>query len=321
MTIKEVYTKILAALKSRVGHNVMVFSVFLVISALLWWVTILNEDSQADVRMPVTVTHVPDSVTIVSEIPKSISVSLKAKGTSLLQLGWGRVPVFNIDFRQYRVGNAIRLSDPDLKAIARNALGGGEVSVVVPDPLKLAFTTSSPVVLPVHADYIATPGPQATIVGKPVLSADSVKVFSAGRLHSGIEAVTTEPLRLSGLTQITTQRVKIIPPANSRVIPDSVDVTINVEPLILKTRKVPVETVNVPHGQKLITFPSQVEVMYMIPVSAYKSTDPVIRVQADYNTIRHTGSRMINLKVTEASDNLRNVHLANDSAEYIIEHL
>lgn len=118
-----------------------------------------------------------------------------------------------------------------------------------------------------------------------------------------------------------THRVKLIAPANSRVVPDSIDVTINAEPLILKTRKVTVETVNVPEGQKLITFPSQVEVMYMIPVSEYKTTEPKIRVEADYRSIRRHNSRMIYLRVTEASDNLRNVHLASDSAEYIIEQL
>lgn len=173
---------VVAALRSRTGHNIMVFSVFLLISFLLWCVIAFNEDTQADVRMPVAVTNVPDSVTIVSEVPQSISVSLRTKGTRMLQLGWGKVPPFNIDFRMYRSGNKLRLTDPDLKAIARSALGGAEINVVAPDSLILAFTTSSPVRLPVVPDYIVTPGPQATILGKPTLSVDSVKVFSLGRL-------------------------------------------------------------------------------------------------------------------------------------------
>lgn len=294
---------------------------FTVVSGLLWCVTALNEEAQADVRMPVNVTNVPDSVTIVSLPPSSMAVSIRTKGTKILQLNWGGAPSFNIDFRQYRVGNTLRLSEPDLKGIARQALGGVDVTVVSPDSLKLAFTTSHPTILPVVPDYIATGGPQSTIVGKPVLSTDSVKVYTIGRLPASVTAVTTEPLKITSATETTTKRVKLIPPPNSRIIPDSVDITVNVEPLIIKTRKVQVETVNVPVGQKLITFPSQVEVMYMIPVSEYKNSDPVIRVQADYNSLRGGNSRMIQLKITKASDNLRNVHLRCDSAEYIIEHL
>ena len=56
----------------------------------------------------------------------------------------------------------------------------------------------------------------------------------------------------------------------------------------------------------------------MISVSDYKNTDPYIRVTADYNSINDRNSRMIKLRISEASDNLQNVHLASDSAEYYI---
>lgn len=322
MSVKKILGIIKSALSSRRGHNILVFSAFTVIASLLWCVTALNDEAQADLRMPVVISHVPDSVTIVSQVPSAMSVSLRTKGTRLLQYTWGKIPEFNIDFRQYRVGSFVRLAETDLKAVARTALGGSDITVVSPDSLKLAFTTSHPVSLPVVLDYTATPGPQSTIVGTPVLSVDTVKVYSMGRLPSSVNAVASEPLRLTSLTETSTQRVRLIPPANSRIIPDSIDVTVNVEPLILKTRKVTVETVNVPEGQKLVTFPSQIEVMYMIPVSEYKSTsEPVIRVQADYRSTRQGESRTIRLKITKASDNLRNVHLVCDSAEYIIEHL
>jgi hypothetical protein len=60
----------------------------------------------------------------------------------------------------------------------------------------------------------------------------------------------------------------------------------------------------------------------MIPVSDYKTSEPRIRVTADYRSISaSSSSRMIRLRIAEASDNLQNVHLAVDSAEYIIEKL
>lgn len=307
---------------SNTGHSVLVFTVFLLISAMLWWVIALNDEGQADVRMPVKITHVPDSITIVSRVPQNMSVSINAKGTLLMKLNWGRVPDFNIDFRQFRVGNTIRLNDTELKSIARNSFDGANVIVVSPDSINLSFTSQPPVILPVNPDYIVTPGPQATIAGVPQLSVDSVKVYTIGRLPESVEAITTEPLRLNSINESVTRRVALVAPPNSCVIPDSIDMTIKVEPLIFKTRKVTVEAINVPEGKKLITFPAQIDVMYMIPVSDYKTAEPHIRVIADYRTVNtNENTRMVKLRISEASENLQNVHLAADSAEYYIEEL
>ncbi len=320
--LRQLNDKLKFALKTSKGHNLLVFLVFLVIATLLWFVSSLNEEVQADVRMKVKLTHVPDSVTMVSRIPETMSVSLSTKGTQILKLQLGSAPEFEIDYRMYRSGGALRLSNQDLKAIARNALDGASIIVVSPDSLILAFTSQPPVMLPVHLDYNVTPGPNATISGKPSLSLDSVRVYTIGQAPVAVEAITTEPLRINSLAETTVHKVALVAPRGSRVVPDSIDVTIKVEPLIFKTRKVTVETINAPADVKLITFPTQVDVNYMIPVSQYKSTEPHIRVVADYRTIAHKpSSRMIRLKVAEASDNLQNVHLVADSAEFYIEKL
>lgn len=322
MTAKDLLRKFNAVRRSKRGHDALIFCIFLLISALLWCVIAFNDTFQDDIRMPVKITHKPDSVNIVSQTPKYISVSLESRGSEILKLHLSKTPTFNIDFRVYSGNNRLRLSDADLKSIARNALGGAMVSVVDPDSLNLIYTSRAPSLLPVIPDYLITPGPQSSVVGAPELSVDSVKVFSATALPRNLEAITTEPVRLNGITQTTTQRVKLIAPAGSRVDPDSVNITFKVEPLILKTRKVTVEAINVPQNLRLITFPAQVEVIYMMPLSAYKNSEPTIRVTADYRDVaQNQSSRNMKIQIAQASRNIQNVHLATDSVEYIIERL
>lgn len=322
MAIKDILSEIRAGVRSRTGHNIIVFTIFLIIAAILWFVTALNDEGQADVRMRLNITHIPDSVTIISQPPHAINVSLRTRGTQLLKLNLGHVPQLDVDFRQYSSGNTLRLTDPDIKALARQALDQATITFVSPDSLHLVFTNQPPTILPVNPDYTATPGPQASIIGTPQLSSDSVRVYTIGRLPASVHAITTEPIRLSSINETVTRHVRLIPPAGARLIPDSIDVTFQVEPLILKTRKVSIEAVNVPHGQKLITFPAQIEVIYMISLSDYKSSEPHLRVIADYNTIDTTRANpMLRLRIAEASEFLQNVHLATDSAEYIIEKL
>ncbi|MDE6198105.1 MAG: hypothetical protein K2F91_09615 [Muribaculaceae bacterium] len=318
-SIKQRLTKSIIALRSSRGRDTMMFLLFVGISAILWSVLSLNEEEQYDVRLPLKITHVPDSVTLISEGPDALSVSLRGKGTQMLKMSMGQVPTVNIDFRAYRSHDQLHLTSTDIKGLVRTATGGAQVSVVYPDSLSLPYTTHGGFRVPVTADFKVTAGPQSSLAGRPRLSADTVGVFITGAaLPDNFEAVTTEPIRLIGLDETTTRRVRLIGPAGSRIIPDSIDITFEVEPLIFKSRKVVIEPVNVPENIKLITFPAQIDVFYMVPMSQYRISDNRFRVVADYRTIR-TGSKNVKLQIKNVPDKFRNVHLSADSAEYIIE--
>lgn len=296
------------------------FLIFLAVSTVLWFVMSLSDDEQFDVRLPMRITHVPDSVTLISPGPQALSVSLTAHGTQILKLQFGNRPVVNVDFRAYRSKGRLLLSSTDLKAIVRGATDGSQVNVVFPDSINIPYTTHPGYRLPVRLDSKVSTGPNASIIGKPHLSVDSVRVYFAGgrALPQGLRYVSTEPLRLTDVGSSFTRRVRVIGPAGARVIPDSVDVSYDVEPLIIKHRKVVIEPVNVPAGVKLITFPAQIDVYYMVPMSLYATTNPHFRVQADYRRISPV-SRKLRLRLSDVPDELVNVHLSADSAEYIIE--
>lgn len=307
-------------MRSRRGRDAGMFMIFLLISTILWIVLSFNEEEQRDIRMPLKIINVPDSITLISTGPPALSVSLRAKGTQLMKMTVGGAPAVQVDFRAYRANGAVKVSNTDLKAIVRNSAGGAQVSVVYPDSLLLPYTSHPGNVMPVRVDYRATAGPQAALVGRPVITPDSVKVYIAdgSALPDNIRFVTTEPIRLMALNQTTTVRARLIGPEHTRLIPDSVDVTFNVEPMIFKSRKVAIEPVNVPENIKLITFPAQIETFFMVPMSKYTGEATNFRVVADYSTINNR-SRMVKLMLQDVPDQLYNVQLSADSAEYIIE--
>lgn len=321
---KGIFARCIAALRSPRGRDTLMFLLFVAISAVLWCVLSLNEEEQRDLRLPLKITNVPDSVTLISKGPETLNVSLRAKGTQIMKMTMGSAPTVNIDYRAYRSAGALKLSNADLKALARNAAGGAQVSVVYPDTLLIPYTTHPGFLMPVKIDSKVSAGIQSAIVGEPKLSIDTVSVFlpNSRALPDNFNSVSTEPIRLQGLSQTTTRRVKLIGPPGSRVIPDSVDVTIDVEPMIFKTRKVAIEPINVPAHTKLITFPAQIDVSFMVPMSAYTRGDTRFRVVADYRTITSPStSKMIKLSLQDVPSRLQNVHLSADSAEYIIERL
>jgi hypothetical protein len=321
MDFRKIVTTLKAIAKSQRGSHALTFVVFLGIAAILWSVQTLNIEDQCDVRMPICLTQVPDSVTIITNLPKALNVSLKAKGSQRLKLSWGDAPTLNIDFRAYRQRGVIHLDEADLKALIRSVFTGSTVQIVSPDSLNILYTNDPGIKIPVKLDCNVTAGPKSALIGRPRLANDSVMIYYAGHIDN-IESVSTEAIRLPGLGESVTRRVKLLAPRNTRVIPDSVDVVIDIEPLIMKTRKVVIEPINVPTGVKLITFPAQIDVMYMVPMSIYTKSDPHIRVVADYQHINFaTGTKMMKLKLRDVPDELQNVHLSADSAEYILERL
>ena len=63
--IKKAASDIQARLRTPQGRNLLIFLIFVGISAILWSVLTLNEESQREIRCPVKISHIPDSITII----------------------------------------------------------------------------------------------------------------------------------------------------------------------------------------------------------------------------------------------------------------
>lgn len=299
----------------------LVFCVFVILAAILWLSKALSEEEQRDIRCNISVVGCPDSVTRVSAIPEAMIVSVRAPGSQLLFKDSWNVPEIKIDYRHYLRNGIISLGQPELRALARHALGQGcQVLAVNPDTLLLRFTSRPPVRLPVVVDANVTTMPNCALTGPVTTTTDSVWVYSLNPFPENIRVIYTQPVRLKDVAESTRLRVPLQAPPGCRAIPDSVDIRVNVEPMISRTATVPVRTVNVPAGYKLILIPSTVNVNYTMPMSRYSDSRPKFTVTADFATLdRSFSNNRIAVRLTYAKGNFLNVYLPTDSVEYIIE--
>lgn len=303
----------------RPGHNAGVFAIFVVIATILWMATSLNRDVQRDVRLPLKINGVPDSAVCVSHVPADVAVSMRGSATAMFRLG--RKAIVNVDYPLYARYGHLSLSATQLRGLAQNALGNSvNVMAVSPDTISLDYTTRPPVKLPVAVDARITTLPNCTITGAVTSSVDTVRVYSSSYLPDDYTVVRTAPIRLTDVARTTKLRVPLELPRGARAIPDSVDVTINVEPMISRSVKVPVQPVNVPQGYRMILLPNTVTVNYTVPMSKYSDRQARFVVTADYKSLSHllAGNR-IAVNVTRADGNFINVYTSTDSVEYILE--
>lgn len=316
-------SRLSSGLRSSRGKDILLFLLFVCVSYMFWLISALNEDTQKEIQVPLKIEGVPEGITFISDVPQTLLVSVRDRGTSLFNYSWSGVPSLNIPFGEMnREKRGSRVTIPALEMSSRvRSLFGQQAQVlsVRPDSLNLIFTDRPGRKVRVTADVDAKTSWQSVISGKITVEPDSVTIYSVAQMSSaGISKISTMELKLEDLTETYKGKVRIKTPVGSRAIPDAVTVTIPVEPLISKNRSVPVILRGAPANASVVMFPSRVDVSFLVPMSRYNSEVGNITVYADFSR-RSSRTAKMPVVVGSAPDNCRDVSLSVDSVEYLIE--
>lgn len=303
-------------------RNIGVFCVFLGISAVLWLAMTVNVEVQKDIRCRLKIKNTPDSLTELVPPPPYITVFMRGAGTAMPWMGFGGQKDIDIDFAVYQHNGVISLNNVELRNLISRRLGNDVIiSMITPDSLHIEYTSRPPLKLPLHIDSRVTTQPNYVLTGPARAAVDSVLVYSRNALSDSVRSVSTAAIQLNNLNKNTHVRVPVKVPEGCRAIPDSVDVTFYVEPMISRSVQVPVKAINVPAGIRLILLPNTVKVNYMLPMSKYNSrSGEHFTVVADYESLDGNYSQnRIKISVGGNRDSYINVYTTTDSVDYIIE--
>lgn len=307
-------------LQTARGRNVMLYLGCVVVSFVFWMVVSLDGQTERDYEMPVEITNVPDSVTLVGNVPTTISVAIKGKGTQFLKYHFGKTPTFTIDFRQYSSSssNYVWLTRSKIDSRLRDIFGQGvSIIAVNPDSIKVGYSTGRGERLPLVVKADVSPSAQSVISGPVTAAVDSVTVFTMGDKPVKLKNIETELLVRHNIGDTTVCEVRVKQPAGMRVKPETVKVTIPAELLVSKKRTVMIGSRNVPANARMFTFPASAEISYLVPMRLSNNEIPV-EVYVDYMTVR-TGGRRAKVNVSDLPGEYRIVSVSVDSVEYVIE--
>lgn len=308
--------------RTSMGKNMATYLIFIAVASIFWIFTALNDEVQRSYTIPVSFQNVPKGTTLLNTAPVEVTVSVKNKGRSLVRFDWSKMPVMKINFNDFSVAkyNRIVINEQRLSSMVRNVFGNEtEVLSIRPDSISLYYTTLPGEKLPIHVNIDARTDPQYIIFGDYKLSTDSVMVYSVRGLPQRVVSLNTQNVSLRNLNDSTTVDVPIEIPRGCRVEPPYVKVTIPVQPLVVKSKELPVKVTNIPSGENVITFPSMVKMNYLIPKNLYKETGVTPSVIVNYNDIDRSKSA-VGVTMQNIPDYYRGVTVKPDEVEYIIEH-
>lgn len=318
MKAADIKDRLKELVKSPRGKNVATFLVFLLISTFFWILMALNDELQRDFILPVKFENVPSDVTLLNNEPLTFEVSLKDKGSSLIRYGWGEPPTVKFNFNDLRSGTNRLVINPVKAANAiRNNFGQATIVALKPDSVIIPYTRRSGKLVHIEPEVAEiTAANQYIISGKIKFTPDTVRLYSVDRIPRSLTKVTTVPITALSLTDTTQIEVKLEAPKGMRVIPSTVTATIPVEPIISREITIAVEPINVPRGKKVLTFPSQIEVTLLVPISKYSAELPTVVANANY--ARRSASKLP-LTIDHLPSEFSGVRMQTDSVEYLVE--
>ena len=309
----------LLAKKSR---EFLIFLFFMFVSFSFWLLQVLNDDYETEYTVSLRMKDVPDNVVLTSELPSKMKITLKDRGTVLVNysLGQGLMPL-TLDFAEYSdKGNQVRIPSMTLaKKISAQLSQSTKLVAIKPDTLEFIYTKGAAKTVPVKICGTITPERQY-YVSDTIFSPDSVRVYAPKSILDTITAAYTKTIDFEEVSDTVRKRVSFASVKGARFIPDYSDLTLKVDVYAEKTVDVPVVGVNFPHDKVLRTFPSKAKVTFQIGLSRFMEVGADdFQVVVDYDDLQNEGGDKCKLQLKEIPKGVNHVRVNPNEMDYIIE--
>lgn len=306
--------------KSSRFRSLLLFLTFVLIASLFWLIMTLNDSVQTNVQVNLKITNKPDSVTFISDVPKTLHVEVADKGTGLMRVAWLHTPTVNLSFPELASDGQLVCSRTDMMSAIKTAFGGSATIISSSiDSLRLLYTDRPGKNVPVQVSLQTSAKAGFMVYGAPKCEPPRVTVYGPREILDTLTRVFTKTYVEQNLSESRSFTADLAPIKGARIIPSKVSVKINVEPLVAKEEMITVVSENVPSGENLLLFPSKVHVAYYVPMSEFSSERSSVKVTADYHDVStHRSARLpLHIEISDGSNAVRPT-LHSDSVEYTL---
>lgn len=310
------------AVRSR---NVLLYMGFVGIAAVFWCFMTFNKTVQQEIAIKVVIDNKPDGVTFIDDVPSTIIVTVKDRGTAFLKMKFRDDPVLHLDYTRYSDDEGHFAVSADKLMSEVKGLFRQEASLVriTPESIVSSYTLMPGKRVPVSymGEINVQPDEQHSIYGDIDVTPDSVTIYGDLSKIAQVTEVKIAHVDAPNLNATLERDVVLVSVPGVRIEPRKVHLKVPIEALIRKQQVIPVEVRNAPPGTSVILFPASVEASFLLPQSLYKHPTGHIVAVVDYNDISgNPQASKVHVNVGERPPYYHNIKLATDSVEFIIEH-
>ncbi len=267
-----------------IDREVVVFSFFLLLAFIFWYLNSLEKVVDYDIKYPVRYINLPEQRVLENELPAAIDLYLKGPGYAILKLKLTRsrspviLDVSTINYR--RVPGSRTLSyyiiTTGLIPKLRNQLRTKcEISSIKPDTLFFSFDRIATKKVQVIPDIEVSTEKQYLVKGNILADPDTILITGPKRILDTVKTVKTKVKKLRGVNETITKGFALVIPEGCTVSSRKVILTIPVEQFTEAEINVPVKILNCPDSINVKIFPDVVSVKCLVAIGDYKKFEEI----------------------------------------------
>jgi hypothetical protein len=313
----------------RIDKDVVIFSFFLLLSFMLWYLNSLEKDVEYEFKYPVRYGNLPEERVLAEDLPSRLELFLKGPGYSILKLklAGNHSPVIldvsTINYR--RVPGSRTLSYyiitsgliPQLKNQLRAEC---QIISIKPDTLFFSFDMIISKKVQVVADVDVITERQYLIKGNIIVEPDTITISGPKRILDTIKTVKTRHKKLKGVNETITKSVAIAASKEYDVSDKKVVLKIPVEQFTEAEIHVPIKILNSPDSINIKIFPDAVTVKCLVAVSDYKKIEEIpFEVVLDLSKADLNSSEKIPVEIRNIPPFVSSLRVTPAKVDFLIE--
>ena len=299
-----------------------VFVLFLFLSFLISLLVKLSNNYTQTLNFEFSPTGLKSNEVIISEVPKSINVTISGRGFELLKY-YIEKPVIEVDFSQLRKNNTqyVWSESEQLDKIINHFDSKIVVKSINPDTVVFPFDSQFIKKVPVMVIVNPTFAVGFDLIDDFRSSPDSITVTGPESMLKIINSVSTKKIELNEINSAVDFSVELnISPSLSQlnVSHQSVSVGANVGKFTEGMVNVPVTIVNVPEDLIINFFPKEISVVFYSSLEAYANINEAdFIVECDFNLLTADNNYLNPVLVKQPLD-VKTAQLKITQLEFII---
>ncbi len=308
---------------SLLNREVLIFLLFVVISAGFWYFQNLYQETDYDFRVPLKFTNIPIKYVSSEDLPDALDLTLSDLGATLISYRIQQLDTLEINLQNYYQKGDKNISIPTqslLTDIARLLKSSTEIEKIKQTRLIIPLTEQQEKVVPIILNANISYSQQYMLSGEIKFSPSVVTVYGPREMVDTLSFVSTEHTVFENLNANTAQILPLQTINSLRIVPQAVKVSIPVEPFTEQSLELPVIGKNLPNTVTLLPFPSVVKVVYFVALSHINDVDAsAFEVFYDYNDFISNDLDRLPLHISIKYPYLQNVRIVPNEVEYLIE--
>lgn len=311
-------------LLSEKSREFFIFLFFFLVAGGFWLLQTLNNDYEAEFAIPVRLRKVPDNIILTSEPASKLHISVKDKGTVLLNymLGKSFYPV-TIDFTEY-LNEDSHVKIPASRFV-NEVMGQMKASTqllsIDPDTLEYIYSTGASKRVPVRLNG-SLKADRQYFFSDTLFQPDSVTAYAPEFMLDTIHAAYTQYVALENISDTIYQQLLLQAQRGVKLVPSSIQMILPVDIYTEKTVEVSLQGVDFPIDKTLRAFPSKVQITFQVGVSRFRDiTADDFHIDVSYEELQSLGTNKYTVKLQNIPQGVSHVRINPEQVDFLIEQL